>query len=173
MQFADLGSSDSLAWSIVPGFRWDLFRGGALRRNIEVQEARTEQALLLYQQTILLALEEVQDALVGLDRERLRRDRLVEAVDASQRAVELVRTQYLSGLTNFQNLLDTQRSLFQQQDALAASEGQVVQNLVLLNRALGGGWSPEADVVPPAEPEPPAMDEAREDPGDTPEEDGE
>jgi NodT family efflux transporter outer membrane factor (OMF) lipoprotein len=137
----DLASSDSIGWGLLPGFRWDLFSGGAIRSNIEAEEARTEQALLAYRQTLLLAIEEVHGALVSLDRERERRDSLLGAVDASGRAVELVRTQYLSGLTNFQNLLDTQRSLFQQQDLLAESEGQVVQNLILLNRALGGGWS--------------------------------
>jgi multidrug efflux system outer membrane protein len=78
---------------------------------------------------------------VAYEREKVRRDRLLEAVDATERTVELVRTQYLSGLTDFQSYLDAQRSLFNQQDALAVSEGQVVQNLIALNRALGGGWS--------------------------------
>lgn len=132
--------SEGVGWGIIPGFRWDLFQGGKIRNNIHAQEARTEQALYGYQQTVLLALEEVEDALVAYDRERQRRDRLQEAVDASGRAVDLVRTQYLAGLTNFQNLLDSQRSLFQQQDQLAESEGRVVQALVVLNRALGGGW---------------------------------
>ena len=67
---------------------------------------------------------------------------LAEAVNASQRTVELVRTQYMSGLTGFLNLLDAQRELAQQQDSYAESEGQVVQNLIALNRALGGGWEP-------------------------------
>ncbi len=132
--------SESGGWGLIPGFRWDLFQGGRIRNNIRAQEARTEQALLGYQQTILLALEEVENSLMAYDRERQRRDRLQEAVDASSRAVELVRTQYLAGLTNFQNLLDSQRSLFQQQDQLAESEGLVVQSLVVLNRSLGGGW---------------------------------
>jgi NodT family efflux transporter outer membrane factor (OMF) lipoprotein len=131
----------SLGWSIIPGFRWDLFKGGKIRNNIRAEEARTQQALYGYRQTILLAFEEVETAMVAYDRERVRRARLEEAASASERAVELVRTQYVSGLTNFQNLLDTQRSLFQQQDRLAASEGQVIINLIALNRALGGGWS--------------------------------
>jgi NodT family efflux transporter outer membrane factor (OMF) lipoprotein len=144
--FSGMFEEESVGWGVIPGFRWDLFQGGKIRNNIRAEEARTEQALLAYQQTILLALEEVEDALVAYDRELVRRERLRDAVDASQRAVDLVRTQYISGLTNFQNLLDTQRSLFRQEDELAVSDGQVVQNLILLNRALGGGWSlqPEA-----------------------------
>jgi multidrug efflux system outer membrane protein len=143
--FSSVFEGESVGWGIIPGFRWDLFQGGKIRNNIRAEEARTEQALYGYQQTILLALEEVEDALVAYDRERVRRDRLQEAANASQRAVDLVRTQYISGLTNFQNLLDTQRSLFQQQDLLAESEGRVVQNLIVLNRALGGGWSLEPE----------------------------
>jgi len=142
---SNLFEGESVGWGIIPGFRWDLFQGGKIRNNIRAEEARTQQALYGYQQTILLALEEVEDALVAYDRERVRRERLQEAADASQRAVDLVRTQYISGLTNFQNLLDTQRSLFQQQDLLAESEGRVVQNLFVLNRALGGGWSLEPE----------------------------
>jgi NodT family efflux transporter outer membrane factor (OMF) lipoprotein len=144
---SDLFTGDAVGWSIVPGFRWDLFQGGKIRNNVRVQEARTQQLLIGYQQSVLLALEEVESSLVAYERETERRAKLREAVDASERAVSLVRTQYLSGLTNFQNLLDTQRSLFQQQDLLAQSEGQVVLNLVFLNRALGGGWS-LADPVP-------------------------
>jgi NodT family efflux transporter outer membrane factor (OMF) lipoprotein len=143
--FSGVFEGESVGWGIVPGFRWDLFQGGKIRNNIRAEEARTDQALYAYQQTILVALQEVENALVNYDRELLRRDRLQDAVDASQRAVDLVRTQYISGLTNFQNLLDTQRSLFQQQDLLATSEGQVVQNLIVLNRALGGGWSLEPE----------------------------
>jgi outer membrane protein TolC len=79
---------------------------------------------------------------VAYGQEKLRRDRLLEAVQASQRAVDLVETQYVSGLTNFQNFLDAQRSLFRQQDELAESAGEVVNNLITLNKALGGGWSP-------------------------------
>jgi outer membrane protein TolC len=89
---------------------------------------------------VLAALEDVENAMVAYAKERQRVVYLGDAVDASARAVELVRTQYLSGLTNFQNVLDSQRTLFQVQDQLAQSQGLVVQNLVLMYRALGGGW---------------------------------
>ncbi|MEC9052698.1 MAG: TolC family protein, partial [Actinomycetota bacterium] len=73
-----------------------------------------------------------------------RRALLGESVTAAQRAVELVDTLYKDGLTDFQNVLDSQRSLSQEQDALAVTEGAVVQALVQLYKALGGGWNPEA-----------------------------
>ena len=87
-------------------------------------------------------MEDVEGAATAFVEERTRLARLQAAVDASQRSVDLVRTQYLAGLSNFQNLLDSQRSLFQQQDQLASSQGQVVLNLIALNKALGGGWAP-------------------------------
>ncbi|MGD8329363.1 MAG: efflux transporter outer membrane subunit, partial [Acidobacteriota bacterium] len=134
------GNTTGFGWNILPGFRWNLFDRERIRNRIRATEAVTEQALVAYEQTVLGALEDVEDAMVAYANEQERRARLFEAVDASQRAVDLVRTQYLSGLTNFQNVLDSQRTLFQLQDQLATSEGIVVQNLVLLYRALGGGW---------------------------------
>ncbi len=142
LDFDNLGDGGSVFWSIVPKISWPIFTGGKIRNRIRAEEARTAQALAAYEQTVLRALEEVQNALVAYGQERMRRDRLLEAVNASQRAVDLVETQYLSGLTNFQNFLDSQRSLFRQQDELAESAGQVRNNLIALNRALGGGWSP-------------------------------
>ena len=134
--------SDSVTWSLVPGLRWNIFTAGKIRNNIRVQEARTQQLLLAYEQSVLFALDEVESSMVAYEREKQRRDRLYEAVDASQRTVELVKTQYMSGLTDFLNLLDAQRTLATQQDNYAESEGQVVQNLIALNRSLGGGWDP-------------------------------
>jgi multidrug efflux system outer membrane protein len=150
--FGDLGESDSFGWSLVPGVRWNLFTGGKVRGMIKVEEARARQALAAYEKTVLGALAEVENTLVALRMEETRRDLLVTAVESSQQSVELVHTQYLEGLTDFQSYLDAQRVLFSQQDQLAASRGQVVTNLVFLNRALGGGWSLD-DPLPGQSPE--------------------
>lgn len=140
----DFFSSESVGWGFVPGLRWNLFSGGRVRSQIRIEEARTAQLLAAYEQQVLLAIAEAENALVAMERSRLREDRLAEAVAATERSVELVRTQYLSGLTNFQNFLDSQRSLFNQQDQLAATRGAAVQSLIALNKALGGGWDPDA-----------------------------
>jgi NodT family efflux transporter outer membrane factor (OMF) lipoprotein len=141
------GDGSGVSWSIVPGMRWNIFNAGRVRSQIQVEEARTEQLFLAYEQTVLLALEEVENSLVSYAKEQARQQKLTEAVDASQRAVDLVRTQYLAGLTNFQNVLDSQRTLFRLQDALAESEGLLSQDLVFVYQALGGGWAPiSADV---------------------------
>ncbi len=108
---------------------------------MKAQESLTEQALLGYEQTLLLALEDVEDAFVAYVQENERRDTLQRSVTAADAAVKLVNTLYRTGLTDFQNVLDTERSLFQQQDQLAQSQGEVTQNLIQIYRALGGGWS--------------------------------
>ncbi len=139
---AKLFTGDASAFSFGPAVRWNLFDGGRIRANVKAQESLTEQALLGYEQTLLLALEDVEGAFVAYVQENERRDTLQRSVTAAGAAVKLVNTLYRTGLTNFQNVLDTERSLFQQQDQLAQSEGQVTQNLIQIYRALGGGWSP-------------------------------
>jgi NodT family efflux transporter outer membrane factor (OMF) lipoprotein len=138
----NLFDSDSVNWSLVPGLRWNIFSAGKIRNNIRVEEARTQQLLFAYEQTVLSALDEVETTMVAYQRELERQERLLEAVGASERTVSLVETQYKSGLTGFLNLLDAQRTLATQQDAWSESEGLVIQNLIALNRALGGGWGP-------------------------------
>jgi NodT family efflux transporter outer membrane factor (OMF) lipoprotein len=145
----DLFSSDSVNWSIGLPIRWRLFSGGAVRSQIAAEEARTEQLLVTYERAVLVGLEEVENALVGYSNEVERRDRLAESVDATERSLDLVLTQYRAGLTDFQNVLDTQRTLLLRQDDLAASEGEVIKSLVALYRALGGGWNPETAQLPP------------------------
>ena len=147
----DLATGKSLTWGIGIPLRWNVFSGGKVQNQIKAERARADQAFKRYEQSVLLALEEVQSALAAYGKERLRAEQLGKATDATQRAVDLVRTQYVSGLTNFQNVLDTQRTLFQLQQQLANSEGLQVQNLVALYRALGGGWDVEVpDVALPA-----------------------
>ena len=139
--FGDLGESDSVGWSLVPGVRWNLFSGGKVEGLIDVEESRTKQAVIRYEKIVLDALSEVETTMVAVNQERLRAKKLSEAVDASQESVDLVSTSYIAGLTGFQSLLDSQRSLFTQQDRLVESQGLAVINFINLNRALGGGWS--------------------------------
>ncbi len=145
----DLFSSSSVTWSVGLPIRWRLFAGGAIRSQVAAEEARTEQLLAAYEQAVLVALEEVENALASHAKEVERRARLAEAVDATERSLDLVLTQYRAGLADFQNVLDTQRSLLIRQDDLAASEGLVIKNLIALYRALGGGWDPDAAQAQP------------------------
>ena len=141
----NIGETTGSGWNILPGLRWNLFDRGRIRSRIEVEEARAAQALVEYERTMLGALEEVENAMVAYGREQERLARLQQAVAASRRAVTLVRTQYLAGLTDFQNVLDSQRTLLALDDDLADASGAVVQHLVRLYSALGGGWEVASD----------------------------
>jgi len=134
-------SANSVGWSLgLPMFA-NIFDGGRVRGRIDIEKARTEQLLAFYEQSVLLALEDVETSVAAYANERERRKRLQRAVDATERSVDLVQTQYKAGLTDFQNVLDSERSLFNRQDELAESEGDVVKNLIALYKALGGGWA--------------------------------
>jgi NodT family efflux transporter outer membrane factor (OMF) lipoprotein len=141
--FAKWFTGDAFSYGFGPAVRWNLFDGGRVRANVQAQEALTEQALIGYEQTVLVALEEVENAMVAFVQENDRRDALERSVVASVAATGLVKTLYRTGLTDFQNVLDTERTQFQEQDTLAESEGFVMQNLIAVYRALGGGWSPQ------------------------------
>jgi multidrug efflux system outer membrane protein len=140
-------------WSIGPTVNWPLFAGGRIRSNIEAQNARQEQALIFYEQVVLVSMEEVENALVAYTQEQATRRATAESVAANQRAVEISQALYKKGLTDFLNVLVNQRFLYQAQDALAVSEQKVSTNLVALFKALGGGWDvldKEETRIPPA-----------------------
>ena len=140
--FSDVGRLSSRGFDFGPSVVWNIFDGGRIRSNIRVQEARTEQALAAYEKSVLDALEDAESAMIAFVEEQNRRDALERSAVASEKAVELVRTLYRTGLTDFQNVLDTERSLSTRQDQLAESRGLVARNLITVYRALGGGWSP-------------------------------
>jgi NodT family efflux transporter outer membrane factor (OMF) lipoprotein len=136
----DLLNWSSRVWSIGPRASWNLFDAGAIRNNIEVQNARQEQAIIQYREAVLLAQEEVENALTAYVKEQRRRDSLDRAVAAAQRAELLARDKYRAGLVDFNNVLDAQRSLLLLQNELNLSTGAATANLVRLYKSLGGGW---------------------------------
>lgn len=123
---------------------WPLFQGGSIRNNIEIQSALQEEAAINYDATILNAFEEVENALVAYGEEQNKRDALREAEKAARNALELAQYKYQSGLIDFSDVLESERSLLSFQDGLAESNGAVVTNLVKLYKALGGGWESAA-----------------------------
>ncbi len=135
--------SKSRMHSFGPSFTWNIFDGGRVRNQIRAEDARTEQTLVRYEQTVLNALEDVENAMVSYIQEDVRRDALERSVLAARKSTELVSTLYINGLTDFQNVQEMQRFQFEQEDKFAESEGLVIQNLISIYRSLGGGWAPE------------------------------
>ena len=140
---SDLFRKSSLSWAVGPQFSWNLFDGGRVEGSIDAERARADQLVSSYKQIVLLALEETENALVAYTEERQARAALRRSAVAARQSVELVETLYRTGVTDFQNVLDMQRSLVEEEDRLAQSEGRVIQNLVRLYKALGGGWDPD------------------------------
>lgn len=144
LSVGDLFDSASKIWSFGPRAQWTFFDGGRVRASIEISSAAQEQALINYEESVLVALEDVENAIVAFTQEWLRQDSLQKAADQSARVEEIARAQYESGETDFLNVLDAQRARLSLGDQLAQSRGTIVGNVVRLYKALGGGWSPEA-----------------------------
>lgn len=142
---SDLGNWDSRAFAFGPGVRWNLFDGNRIRSLTAAEEARTRQLAAEYEAAVLRAVEETENAMVGFAQEQLRAASLARSVAAAQESLGMVETLYTNGLTDFQNVLDTQRSLTAQQDRLAVSEGQIIQRMIALYKAVGGGWEAAMD----------------------------
>jgi NodT family efflux transporter outer membrane factor (OMF) lipoprotein len=144
---SDFFTGGSRFWSVGPSMKWPIFSAGRIRQNIKVQNARQEQTLIRYEQTVLTSLEEVENALVASGKEQEHHQSLDQSEAANLRAVELADERYRSGLVDFLNVLETQRSLLVVQDSLARSERTMGQNIVRLYKALGGGWEGETQVA--------------------------
>jgi outer membrane protein, multidrug efflux system len=140
VSLSDVAMPASRFWTVGPTVTWRVFDFGRIRSNIKVQDARQEQALVSYEKSVLTALEDVENALVAYSKEQATRGSLTESVSANQRALNIANELYSKGLTDFLNVLDSQRSLYLSQDALAQSDQRVSTNLVALFKALGGGW---------------------------------
>ena len=152
-KFGALDDWSNRFWSIGPSATWNVFSTGRIRANIEVQRALEEQSLITYRQTVLAALQEVENALIASAKEQEHYQFLTQAVAANRRAVELATSLYTQGQTDFLNVLQSQGSLYLSENALALSTRTVSTNLVALYKALGGGWTP-ASPVKPVPPEP-------------------
>ena len=119
-----------------------LFDGGRIRQQINIRSAQQEAALGAYRQSVLIALEDVENALVAVQSARTRQSALATALDAARNAALLARSQYRAGLTDFQTLLTAERTLLSAQDSLAVADADRSSALIQLYTALGGGWQP-------------------------------
>ncbi len=157
--FEDTLDANSRAWSFGPAFRWRIFNAGEVRNQIRAAGAREEAAVARYEQRVLVAFEEVENALTGFTQQQNRRLALARAVEANQRAVQLATDRYTSGVGDFLNVLESQRQLYDAEDQLVESEAAVTRSVIALYKALGGGWDdrrvePDAEAPVAAEPTP-------------------
>ena len=140
---SDWFAGGSRFWSVGPTMTWRIFDAGRIRANIRVQNARQEQALEAYEEATLTAFEDVENSLVAYAKEQTRHESLADSVVTSQKSLDLARRLYTSGLTDFVNVLEAERALYQSQDALTQSDHNISTDVVALYKSLGGGWQDE------------------------------
>ncbi len=148
---SDITSLDSLEGIAGPSFSWDIFNYGRLKNNLRVQDARFQGLIVSYQNTVIQAAQEVEDAMAGFLRASDQIELLQDAVHAAKRSVEIALIQYRDGAVDYQRVLQTQDALVSQQDRLMSTRGAVARNLIAMYRALGGGW--ETSKTPTISPE--------------------
>lgn len=130
----------SRMWSFGPTIDWPFLYFGRIRQNIHAQNARQKQALFAYEQTILTALKEVENSLISYYKEEKRYKRLQEELKAKNHIYNLKRDLYLSGLVNFQTLLQADQDSLNTERQLILSTATLSKNRVAIYKALGGEW---------------------------------
>jgi len=136
----DLFNSNTEIYQLFGGVSMPLFTGGQVGKQVDVARARTEQARYRYEQTILLALQDVNDALVGVRATRDVTTAQERQTGALRAAYRLADERYQNGISNYLDVLDAQRNLFAAELSLASAQRQQMVAAVQLYKALGGGW---------------------------------
>lgn len=136
----DIFESNSFGYTFGPTFEWNLFNYGRLKNEVRIQDARYQQTILNYQNTVLNAAREVEDAMKNFAQSHIEARYIKESVETSQRSTDLSLLQYEEGLIDYQRVLDSIRSLTLRQDEYARTRGEIATNAIALFKAFGGGW---------------------------------
>jgi len=146
LSLTGLGSAPAAA-SLLASISVPLFDGGRIRAQVRQQEAARDEAEIGYRATLLAALQEVEDTLVALRGTREQLAAQQAAAASALNAAQIAEQRYRSGLVDFQNVLQTQRTLLAAQDGVAATATTLATQHVRLYKALGGGWRPDTATI--------------------------
>jgi outer membrane protein, multidrug efflux system len=135
-----LGGGPTRGYVIGPGISWAALDLGRVKAEIEGSRARADVALAAYEQTVLRALEDTEDALVTHSRTRDSLRDATQAAEASRTAARIARTRYEGGLVDFLDVLDAERTQLAAEDQLAQFRTQAATSLIAVYKALGGAW---------------------------------
>ena len=144
LSFNALGDAGNDTSSFGPSLSWAFLDYGRIRQRIKAAGARNEAQLADYQQTVLLALEDTENALSNYGREQQRLQHLAQAARASVQAADLATQRFEGGVSDFLTALDAYRSALEAEDLLAASQTRAATSLIAVYKALGGGWETAA-----------------------------
>lgn len=139
-QFTRVFDVNALTYGVGPSISIPIFEGGRLTRTLELRKEQAKEAAITYQKTVLQAFHDVDNALIAYRADQLRRDRLVAQSTQSRRALQIANERYRNGLSDFLEVLTAQRTLLQAEQDQATATTTVSTDLVMLYKALGGGW---------------------------------
>ena len=144
------GIPDTGNLTVGPSFTWNILNYGRIKNNVRVQDARLQQAIENYQDRVLQAAREIDDAAINMVKTREQNAVLGESVQAAQRSLKLANTLFQEGYADFQRVLDAQRALAAQSEREIINQGNHISSVINFYKALGGGWlNPTiGDVVP-------------------------
>jgi NodT family efflux transporter outer membrane factor (OMF) lipoprotein len=163
--FSDLFGGRALQGQVGPQFRWNLLNYGRILNNVRLQEARFQEYVAAYQQTVLQANRETENGLIQFLRAQQQAMYLATSVASAEKAVQVAAIQYRGGLTDYNRVATLQQNLVQQQNLYAQAQSSIALGLIQVYRALGGGWDLRlsgataagfAPLAPPANPVPAA-----------------
>jgi NodT family efflux transporter outer membrane factor (OMF) lipoprotein len=138
-------------WSIGPSLQWKALDFGRVRAEVHAQTAVQEAALAAYQKAVLVALQEAENAIVAYAEEQNRHQALTDAQAQNRHSLDLADGMYRNGRVSFLDVLDTRRTLYAADDALALSQQSISVDLIALYKALGGGWETRPQLQPQAQ----------------------
>ena len=138
--FSDMFSSAANAGNIGPSFNWNILNYGRIMNNIGAQDARFQESAIMYQQTVLEANAESEDAIVCFLESQMQVKALATSVDALERSMKLTLLRKEVGEIDYNRVYILERALTEQQDNLASAQGEVAKSLIRIYKALGGGW---------------------------------
>ena len=130
----------SLTFSTGAGVSWNIFNYGRIKNSVRLQDARFQQLISDYENTVLKAYQEVENSMVSFLRKQIEAGHLYDSVEAYLRSVDISMLQYREGLVDYQRVLDNQRFLTAAQDRYVTVKGEIAQSLIAMYKALGGGW---------------------------------
>ena len=152
-KFSHLFEPGAFNANISPSFRWDLLNYFRILNNVRVQDARFQELIATYQQSVLNANQDVENGLVVFLRGQERTKFQQQSVNDAVAAVNVALLQYKAGSTDFTTVTQVEQIQVLQQDTLAQAEGEIVAGLIQVYRALGGGWQIRlqncAELLPP------------------------
>ena len=140
-QFKDLFRSAALVGAVGPSFQWNILNYGRILNNVRLQDARLQELLTVYQNTVLTAAQDVENGLVTFLRAQQRAQFQAASVADAEEAVKIaLKNQWPAGLIDFTRVTQLEQNLVQVQDTLAQARGEIGLGLIQVYRALGGGW---------------------------------